>query len=221
MKSSADVTTPLPAGNFSDWLHAMRDALGSRGGMDVACGECRGCCVSAMYVKVRPHETDALAAIGEAQLEPGMHEGNRLLGHREDGTCRMLQQGDCSIYAHRPETCRAYDCRVFAAAGMSAGPGKPVINARVARWRFQYPTTRDQDEQRAVTAAAAYLRQHPVRFPDGHVPSRPTEIAVLAVKAYEAFLQPANDDAQIRAALIRATLDFDRRASTGDSTCAR
>jgi hypothetical protein len=51
-----------------------------------------------------------------------------------------------------------------------------------------------------------------VRFAGGHVPSRPSEIAVLAVKAYEAFLDPPAEDGDIRAALVQATEDFERIA---------
>lgn len=206
-----ETDAPLPAGNFSEWLRAMRAALAGRGGMDVACGDCRGCCVSSYYVKVRARETAAVAAIGAENLRPGPagDSGGRLLGCRDDGTCLMLRDGNCSIYPHRPETCRTYDCRVFTAAGMNAGPDKPVINARVARWRFDYPSEQDRDEQHAVTAAAAYLRQHPVRFPGGHVPARPSEIAVLAIKAYEVFLDPPERDLDIHAALIRAAREFE------------
>ena len=202
-------TEPLPAGEFSRWLHDMRRALAGDGGMDVACGECRGCCVSSYHVKVRAHETAAMARIGDAHLEPDpAHPGSRLLGYRENGHCRMLVDGNCSIYEERPETCRSYDCRVYAAAGMDAGYNKPVINARVARWVFDYPGERDLHEQRAVRAAASFLRQHPVRFPGGHVPSRPSEIAVLAVKVYEVFLDPPTEDKRTREALVQAAIDF-------------
>jgi hypothetical protein len=60
-----------------------------------------------------------------------------------------------------------------------------------------------------LAAAARYLRQHPVRFAGGHVPSRPSEIAVLAVKAYRVFLDPPADDATIRASLVQAVADFE------------
>lgn len=206
----------IAAGDFSQWLRDMRAALASRGGMDVACGSCRGCCTSSFYVKVRPDETAAMNRIGAENLEPGP-PGNpaaRLLGFRPNGHCRMLVSRECSIYADRPETCRSYDCRVFAAAGMDAGEGKTEINERVERWRFSYPTEQDRVEHRAVMAAAAYLRQHPVRFAGGHVPSRPSQIAVLAVKAYEVFLDPPADDAAIREALVHATEAFERKAGS-------
>jgi uncharacterized protein len=187
----------------------MRRALAGEGEMDVACGSCRGCCVSSLYVRVRGHESEAITRIGADNLQPGP-AGSHLLGYQPNGHCLMLRDGDCSIYQHRPETCRTYDCRVYAAAGMDAGDGKPVINERVARWRFTYGGGAAQAEQRAVAAAAAFLRQHPVRFPGGHVPSRPSEIAVLAIKAYPAFLSPPRDDAALRAALIDEVLAFDR-----------
>lgn len=202
---------PLPAGDFSQWLRDMRVALGGRGGMDVACGSCRGCCTSSYYVKVRANETAALQRIGVANLEPGPpgDPDSRLLGFQPGGHCRMLVGRECSIYPDRPETCRSYDCRVYAAAEMNAGEGRTEINERVARWRFSFPTAEAQAEQRAVAAAARYLRQHPVRFAGGHVPSRPSEIAVLAVKGYRVFLDPPADDAAIRASLVQAVADFE------------
>lgn len=214
-----DARAPLPAGEFSQWLRAMRTALSGRGGMDVACGSCRGCCASSYYVKVRAHEAGARAAIGDADLEPGPpgDPGSRLLGFRADGQCKMLVNRDCSIYPHRPETCRSYDCRVFAAAEMNAGEGKAEINERVARWRFEFADDQARAEQRAVAAAARYFRQHPVRFSNGRVPSRPSEVAVLAVKAYAVFLEPPDDDTAIRVALVNAAEEFDRQAQGAGS----
>jgi uncharacterized protein len=189
----------LPAGNFSEWLHAMRTALAGDGGMDVACGECVGCCTSAYYIKVRAKETRALAAIDPRHLDPEpTAAGDRIMGYDANGHCHMFRDGGCSVYADRPETCRAYDCRVFAAAGIAAGgDDKSVINERVSRWRFEYPS-------------ANYLRQHPVRFPNGRVPSRPSDIAVLAVKTYRVFLDPPANDPDIRAAIIEANREFAR-----------
>ncbi len=204
---------PLPAGAFSPWLRAMRAALASGPGMDVACGDCVGCCTSSYFVKVRAHEREALALIPREHLlpAPGATRGELTMPARENGHCPMFSAPGCSIYQHRPETCRTFDCRIFAAAGMRAGDDdKSVINERVSRWRFDYPSATDRDEQRAVAAAAGYLRQHPVRFPNGRVPSRPSEIAVLAVKTYTVFLQPPATDAEITAAIIAANRAFER-----------
>lgn len=203
---------PLPAGNFSDWLHAMRTALAGDGGMDVACGDCVGCCTSSYYIKVRARESRALAAIDPRHLDPEpTPAGDRIMGFGGNGHCHMFANGGCTIYADRPETCRAYDCRVFAAAGMPAGgDDKSVINERVARWRFEYPADTDRAEQAAVRAAANYLRQHPVRFPNGRIPSRASDIAVLAVKTYRVFLDPPAKDADIVRAIVAANREFSR-----------
>jgi uncharacterized protein len=203
--------TPLPAGDFSAWLHAMRQALAGTGGMDVACGDCRGCCTSSYFIKIRPHESDTRRAVGEDCLQPAPNSppGTMLMGYDEHGHCAMLRAGNCSIYQHRPDTCRTYDCRVFAAAGTTPGAEKPVISERVARWRFEYPADRDREEHRAVTAAANFLRRYPVKFPGGRVPSRPSEIAVLAVKAYEVFLHSQGPDPDTAAAVVSACRRFD------------
>ena len=201
----------LPAGDFSAWLRAMRHTLRGGPGMDVACGDCAGCCTSSYFIKIRPHETRVLAAIDPRFLSdaPGPAPA-RLMGYLENGHCPMYSGRGCSIYPDRPETCRTYDCRVFTAAGMPAGGAeKTVINERVARWRFEFPTDEDRRAQRAVEAAARFLRQHPVRFPGGHVPSRPSEIAVLAVKTYEVFLDSPHDDRATAAAIVATACAFD------------
>jgi uncharacterized protein len=203
------------AGPFSDWLRAMRAALAGSSGMDVACGDCVGCCTSSYFIKVRAHEKAAIEQIGADCLRPvpGGSSGNLLMGFDAQGHCFMFANGGCSIYTNRPETCRTYDCRVFTAAGMNAGEDKSVINERIASWRFDYPNPRDHEEHRAVTAAASFLRQHPVRFPGGRIPSRPSEIAVLAVKSYQVFLDKPASDAEIAAAIVEACRSFDSRGA--------
>ena len=199
---------PLPAGNFSEWLRAMRSALAGGPGMQVACGDCVGCCTSSYFIKVRPAETDALRHIPAEQLIDSPDEpGTRLMGYDAQGHCPMFR-GGCTIYSHRPDTCRTYDCRVFAAGGMNAGPGRGVINERVARWRFDYAGESERQEHRAVTAAAAFLRQHPVRFPGGYIPSRAAEIAVLAVKSYRVFMEPTGSHEDTVAGIIEACRNF-------------
>jgi Fe-S-cluster containining protein len=215
MNPTAESAAPvaLPAGEFSAWLRAMRGALAGGAGMQVACGECVGCCTSSYYIKVRAHETETLRRIDPAHLLPEADEpgGTRLMGYDAQGRCPMFRDGGCSIYLHRPETCRTYDCRIFTAAGMKAGDGRTEINQRIARWRFTYASDTGRQEHRAVTAAANFLRQHPVRFPNGHIPSRPGDVAVLAVKSYEVFLHPPASDAEAAAGIIAACRKFDQQ----------
>jgi Fe-S-cluster containining protein len=127
---------------------------------DVPCGGCTACCRSSQFVHIAPDETDTLAHISPDLLFPAprMPGGHLLLGYDERGHCPMLVDDRCSIYEHRPRTCRTYDCRVFTAAGVD--PDQPAIAERTRRWRFDYPTDVDREEQAAVLAAAAQLRDN-------------------------------------------------------------
>lgn len=210
------MTEPLSAGRFSAWLRAMRAALAGGPGMDVACGDCVGCCTSSYYIKVRPQEA-ALRYIPRQHLQPsGDAGGTQLMGFDAAGHCRMFNGAGCTIYPHRPDTCRTYDCRVFTAAGLNAGEARTVINERVARWRFEFVDDAERAEQRAVAAAARFLRQHPVRFPGGHIPSRPADIAVLAVKSYRVFLDPPARHEEVVAGIIESCRAFDASGTPAD-----
>jgi Fe-S-cluster containining protein len=181
----------LPAGDFSPWLAGMKRALRGDADSDVPCGGCTACCTSSQFVHIGPDEADALAQIPDELLfpAPGMPAGHVLLGYDERGHCPMLIDGACSIYAHRPRTCRTYDCRVFPAAGVEVDDGKIDIARRVSRWTFSHPADIDRTEHDAVRAAARFLRAHADEFPDGAIPSNPTQLAVLAVEVHDGFLE--------------------------------
>lgn len=156
------------------------------------CGGCNACCRSYYFIPIRPEETEALARIpGELLVAaPGLPAGHVVLGYDEQGRCPMLIEDQCSIYEHRPLTCRSYDCRVFPAAGIRAGDeGKASITQRIRRWKFSCPTPRDRNQQAAVQAAARFLRERADCFPAGVVPSDPTQLAILAIKVYDVFLK--------------------------------
>jgi hypothetical protein len=124
----------LQAGDFSCWLRQVRDAIRHGAGIDVACGECVGCCTSSYFIHIKPEETAALGRIRKELLvaAPGLPKGHVLMGYDSNGRCPMFANGKCSVYEHRPQTCRIYDCRVFTAAGILAGgPDKVEINKRV------------------------------------------------------------------------------------------
>lgn len=197
----------------------MRASLRGDGGTDVPCGECRGCCVSSYYIPVRPEDVQALARIPEQVLvtAQGQPPGHFMMTYREDGTCPMLRQGNCSIYEHRPQTCRDYDCRIFAAAGIQAGGAdKPVINRRVSEWLFRYASTEDRLAHDAVLAAAAFIRDQRSAFPGGRGPTAPTGIAVLAIKAYAVFLDPNLTNANA-ADIVQAIIAESRRFDSGEA----
>src|SRR6478736_1314494 len=143
MNNDPSDDSELPAGDFSSWLRDMQAALRGERSADVPCGGCTACCTASQFVHIGPDETDALAHIPAELLFPAplLPAGHVLLGHDERGHCPMLHEGRCSIYAHRPRTCRTYDCRVFAAADAGIDGGVDgLIAARARRWRFAYPT---------------------------------------------------------------------------------
>jgi uncharacterized protein len=176
------------AGEFSSWLHHTRRVLKlATVGADVVCGECTGCCRSSMFIHIRPEETRALKRIPKALQfpAPGLPKGNMLMGYNKKGECPMLAEGKCSIYEDRPQTCRDYDCRVFAATGIEVdGSTQKAIAEQVKRWRFEFPSEQDRKEHSALQAAAKFLSEHRDAFPEGARPSNPAQLAVLAIRVY-------------------------------------
>jgi hypothetical protein len=175
----------IPAGSFSTWLAQMDRALAGEADSDVPCGPCTGCCTASQFIHIGADETATLARIPAPLLFPAPRapEGHVLMGYDERGHCPMLSDGACSIYEDRPRTCRTYDCRVFAAAGVDPdASSQPDIAARVARWRFDHPTSLDEAAHAAVRAAAERARQHPDDLPDGVDVSNPIQLAIVAIR---------------------------------------
>ncbi|HEY0633781.1 MAG TPA: YkgJ family cysteine cluster protein [Gammaproteobacteria bacterium] len=211
----------LAAGDFSAWLRQARKALLGRDGLEVACGECIGCCSSSYFIHIKPHETTTVGRIPKELLfaAPGMPKSHLLMGYDAQGFCPMLAHGKCTIYQQRPLTCRTYDCRVFTAAGITAGSAdKSVINQRVSQWRFSYPTQQDREEHLAVQAAAKFIRERASLFPGGRVPDNPSQLAILALKVYDLFLLKGDEagkrasvatDKALAAAIVAASRAFD------------
>jgi uncharacterized protein len=222
---SAPSIDGIPAGEFSAWLRHARKALALGLGTDVDCGDCAACCSSSYFIHVKPEEAKALGpqAQGALAAAPGMPKGHKVLAYDKRGVCPMLKPSGCSVYAKRPQTCRSYDCRIFAAAGIPAGGhDKAGINTRVERWIFAYPAERDREEHAAVRAAAAFIRDKAASFPGGRVPGDPSQLAVLALKAYAVFLMGkgassngsghasgGRSDGETAAAIVAACRDFD------------
>ena len=201
-----DGDDPIPAGPFSAWLSAAADPQ-RRTDLDVPCGTCTACCRSAYFVHIEPDEADTLRHVPKALLfpAPGRPKGHQLLGFDDDGRCPMLTDAGCSIYEHRPRTCRSYDCRVFTATGLSpAADGKVEIERRTRRWRFD--TTSEPNaaaELAAVRRAAAYLADRSDEcFPDGGAPLQHGQRAAVAIRIHRLFLAPTDPaPSEVRAAL--------------------
>lgn len=196
----------LDAGDFSAWVTEMRGAIRGEHGSAVPCDGCTACCTSSQFVHITPDETDALAHIPPELVFPAplAPPGHVLMGYDERGHCPMLVDGACSIYEHRPRTCRTYDCRVFPAAGVDLHDVDKVLIARRARrWRFRFPGPDDRTRHAAIRAATAFVREHADLLPSEAVPAATTQLAVLALEVHEAFLQ--RDEATARTTLIDPT----------------
>ena len=195
----------ISAGVFSQWLSGICEQRSA----DVACGSCNACCRSAYFIHIRADEHAALQAIpAELRFDaPGQAPGTQVMGYDQQGRCPMLRDGSCSIYAARPQTCRDYDCRLFAACGLAAGgEDKRDVNRRVAQWRFEYPTREDALQQQALTDAVAFLQTHGDLIGRGSLPTQPSEVALLAVAIFELFLPQQRGDDAATAARIRSVI---------------
>jgi uncharacterized protein len=150
----------LEAGELATWLVDMGAALRGERAADVPCGTCTACCTSSQFVHIEPDETDALAHIPAALRfpAPGRPKGHVVLGYDERGHCPMLGVQGCTIYEHRPRTCRTYDCRVFAATGVEPDDSQPAVAAQVHRWRFEVVTADARVQWRSMHDAAALAR---------------------------------------------------------------
>ncbi len=197
------------------WLAEFRASLKSDVGTNVPCGDCDGCCVSSYSILVRPTDKQAIAAIPPDLLVdvPTLKAGIKAMGYLPNGKCPMLSGSKCSIYDQRPQTCRDYDCRIFAAAGITAGGAdKVVINRRVHAWRFSYPAEADRQAHDAVQAAAAFIQKHRASFPGGRAPTVPSGIAVLAIKVYSVFLDSdvkRRSELDVATAIVNTNIEFD------------
>lgn len=208
---------PLPAGGFSEWLDGMLRALAGEQPSDVPCGTCTGCCRSSQFIHIGPEEVETLARIPQDLLFPAprMPAGNVLLGYNKQGHCPMLVDDQCSIYEHRPSTCRTYDCRVFPAAGVAVDDDddddKAPIARHARRWRFDH-TDDDRVRHAAVQAAAAFVRERSDALPEGAAPANTTQRAVLAVRLHDMFL--SHDDNTGRISVVDPDPDTVRKALT-------
>ena len=145
----------LAAGDFSSWMSEMQLALDGEGDAHVPCAGCTACCTSSQFIHIGPDETDTLAHVPAELLFPAprLPHGHVLLGYDQRGHCPMLIDNRCSIYEHRPRTCRTYDCRIFPATGVSLDDDEKELIARQARrWQFSFPTATDRSQRDAVRA---------------------------------------------------------------------
>jgi Fe-S-cluster containining protein len=162
-----------------------------------------------MFIHIRPEETQTIQRIPRALLfpVPGLPDGHVLMGYDDQGRCPMLIGNQCSIYEVRPQTCRDYDCRVFAATGIPVDrQNQPEIADRVRRWVFDYEGEESREEHKIVKQAAAFLEMNRDLFPMGSLPSYPVQLAALAVSIYRLFSEMTTNTHNAALALSDAAI---------------
>jgi Fe-S-cluster containining protein len=98
-----------------------QERLDELGLAPVECGTCQKCChqdvlITSQELEERGYDHYRSNSRGQLYLE-----------RKEDGSCIYLCESGCSIYAQRPNMCRAFDCRLLAALVEA----NPVIEAMV------------------------------------------------------------------------------------------
>ena len=200
------------AGSFCAWLEEMQAVLRGEREADVPCDGCVGCCVSGYQIPLRPQDHLALDQVPASRLSLPVAGGLAQMLPREDGTCPFFGAGGCGIYASRPQTCRDYDCRIYAASGLEPDGDRPVIRERVQEWRFDFGTVADQARAEAVRHAAAFIREHAALFPAAARAHSAAATAVLAVKVHALFMRPLDvTPAQRVIEVLAAATAFDVR----------
>jgi len=143
-----------------------------------------------MFIHIKPEETQTIQRIPRPLLfpAPGLPKGHVLMGYNDKGHCPMLVDNECCIYEYRPQTCRDYDCRVFAATGVAVDQQTQAeIADRVKAWVFHYESEESREEHMILKEAAAFLQKNRDLFPQGSLPSYPVQLAALAVRIYRLF----------------------------------
>ena len=207
-KSAKIPAVQIDAGEFGAWLAGTGATQNEGADADVPCGSCNGCCKSFYFIHITPEDTAALAAIPHELLfaAPGLPAGHYVMGYNEHGECPMLIDNRCSVYFDRPQTCRAYDCRIFTAAGMEPGEtDKEKVAHRTRQWNFSYADESAKNLHRQVQRAARWLHtKAKADLPKDFLPGNSTQLAVLALTLHPLF------DATVTEAAT-ATAEFTRQ----------
>lgn len=180
----------INAGEFSGWISDFIRTMRGMGEGNVPCGGCVECCTSSKFIHIRPTDMLAIKHIPKEIMfqAPGLPARHYLLGYDEKGHCPMFNEGQCSIYEFRPETCRQYDCRVLAVSGLDVSEEGDEIAKKVSSWKFEYNTSESMELSEAVKLAGYFLSEYSSCFPKGMIPLTGAQLSVLAVRVHLEFV---------------------------------
>jgi uncharacterized protein len=181
----------LNVGSYSAWLKELVGSLKGENDSVVPCGECVACCTSSHFVHIKPTDSETLKHVPRNLIfpAPGLPKGHYLLGYNKKGHCPMYSANGCTIYKYRPQTCRQYDCRIFAATNVKiTDVDKANISRQSARWVFNIESAQDLVDSTSVKSAASFIEKYSDQFPRGFIPSNSAQRAVMAIRVYNLFV---------------------------------
>jgi Fe-S-cluster containining protein len=201
----------IPAGDFTVWLGEIGRAVREGADADVPCGTCTACCKASQFIHVERDEP-AINHIPQELLfpTPGQPDGPLIMGYDANGHCPMLKGDACTIYAHRPRTCRVYDCRIFAASGVLPDePAKTAVAERARQWKFSYSDAAAHTTHEAVRAAATFLGDPSYNIFNGLQPNAIRD-SLIALSIHDTFV---SDDAVIEPSVadVQSAIERARR----------
>lgn len=207
MKKIVKNLTLPDQGKFSNWLNDFTRTLKGEGEGQVPCGECTSCCTSSYFIHIKPTDVDSINHIPKELMFPAprLPKGHYILGFNEKGHCPMLKEGKCSIYSHRPETCRQYDCRVFAATGIFP-KDKPQIFEKAKSWKFEISSHQDKETFQAIQTASKFIIKYQNLFPKSFFPGNTTQQAVWAIRIHSEFIGINGEEIEINLKKIVDTI---------------
>ncbi|MDH5737277.1 MAG: YkgJ family cysteine cluster protein [Gammaproteobacteria bacterium] len=184
--------------NFSNWLSEFEEALEGRGDCNVPCEDCVGCCTSSYFVHIKPTDKESIKRIPPELMfaAPGLPEGHYVLGYDDKGHCPMFRVGKCSIYEYRPETCRQYDCRVFAVTGTKPESDRKEIFFKSETWQIDVSSSLEKKVIEAIRTSARFLKKYNHLFPKGYIPSNHYQQAVLSLRIHAEFVDSVLEDTE-------------------------
>jgi Fe-S-cluster containining protein len=142
---------------------------------EVPCNGCRACCHgSRIEVDTSKEPPERLKHL---DLVPDPHGDMRLRRREEDGACVHLGERGCTIYEHRPEVCRSYDCRMWSRIGIRRTYDTPHGAVLEPAWLFDIETRNDEIEE----IVAGMLAEG---FQENGIPENPHEFSSLLQTAY-------------------------------------
>jgi uncharacterized cysteine cluster protein YcgN (CxxCxxCC family) len=155
--------------------------------LNVPCNGCNACCYNHRIEVDRSQEPPERLA--RLDMVPDEY-GDMKLRKRADGSCVHLGENGCTVYGHRPTTCRTYDCRMSCMLGIRRAyvHGDDVIEEPM--WVFDQETRKDRILHAAFQMVGDHL--HQTGFPEN-----PDDLNTLLASIAPAYIAKSREMADL------------------------